>query len=258
MFTGLILFFIGCKIGSKKVFKETYYKSGKLMSKGWFIKDTIPVDAMFYFYENGNIEQIEERNDSGFLNGETKFYNKDGKIYGLTNYVKGVMQGFEYEYKDGALYTKNFFLNDTQMGDVFGFDKKSKINYYGFLDFDEHNRDLQKYDSTGNLIKDLRPIIFVDSIRPYVDSPEKENERSYDILLLVSNPPHCQSRIKIDYVSINGTLIKSDSIIHKEYFFKKEKFVDSLFAIKIGGSQYDSLDNKTTYQEHNAKLIYEK
>lgn len=144
----LFLYFAeSCKTNDKKKFKNDYYVSGKLKSKGWYIQDSIAVDTLFYFYENGNVEQVEVRDDSGFLTGKTWLYNENGQIYEVANYVKNAKYGFVYKYNNGILDTKNLFVNNTQVGDVFGFDTNGNINYYAFFDFEERNRNLMKWSS---------------------------------------------------------------------------------------------------------------
>jgi len=251
-------FFAGCN--NKKKPKKTYYPSGKLKSSGWYIKDSIPVDTLFNFFENGNVSSVQKRNDSGYLNGLTRYYYDNGILQAIDNYENDYLQGFGYRYsKSGKLYSKILYSNDKQVGDCYWYDIDGiSVNKYAFYDFLGHNRNLIEWDSTGNIVKDLRPIAFVDSIRAYNDVQDKDNERSYDISLLISNPPKCLSIIKIEYISKSGILIKKDSVGGEHHYVVKERFPDSLFTIRFVGIQYDSIKKKSSYYTSSSEIGYEK
>src|ERR1700749_2560351 len=93
------LFFSSCS-NNKKKYKIKYYLSGSIKSSGWYLKDSIWVDTMYNFYENGHISSIEVRNDSGVLNGESKFFYKNGELFQVLNYTNGIKTGFGYEFKN--------------------------------------------------------------------------------------------------------------------------------------------------------------
>ena len=231
----ILFFFQSCETQDKKVFKKQCYPSGKLKSCGYYVNDSIAIDTTTYFYENGN--------NSGYLNGVTKFYYENGVIERIMNYKEDSLQEFSYKYmQNGLPYSKIFYLDDKQVGDCYWYYSNiAKIRKYGFYDLEGHNRNLVTYDSTGNIIEDLRPIIFIDSIKTYSDSLDKKNYGSYDILLIISNPPKCRTSITIDYFSKEGVLIRRDSIVNKHYYFNRQKFSDSISNIKYVSSQYDSL-----------------
>lgn len=251
-------FFSGCFTKEERKVVKKYYSSGELKSYGYY-KDTLPVDTLYNLYEDGNLSSIMVYDSSGYLQGETVFYYHNGNKYQIINYDKGVTNDFFYEFSEsGELISKIFFLNDSQIGDSYVF-SKGIATVYNFYDFEKHNINFITYDSVyGKIIKDIRQKIFIDSLRPYIDPLDKEHERSYDILLVISNPPKCHSRIKVEYLSKNGVLMKREIITRKSYYFSKERFPDSLFSIKIFGSQYDSLKQKSTYQESIVTLNYEK
>ena len=255
----VVCFFCGCFTKKERKIVKKYYNSGKLKSYGYYIKDTIPVDTLHSLYEDGNLSSIMIYDSSGYLQGQTIFYYENGNKYQIINYNKGVTNDFFYEFSEGGeLKSKIFFLNDSQIGDSYVFSKEM-VTVYNFYDFEKHNINFITYDSvSGNIIKDIRQKIFVDSLRPYNDTLDKEHERSYDMLVIISNPPKCRSTVKVEYLSKNGVLMKNDSITSRSYYFSKERFPDSLFSIKIFGSQYDSLKHKSTYQESNVKLNYKK
>jgi len=248
----------GCKTKKEKLFKKEYYSSGKVKTYGWYISDSIPVDTLFTLYESGNKLSIHIFDSLGDYVKIISYY-ENGNIHEIINYKNGLADGFYYVfYEDGKLKKKLLYLNDLSIGDEFFFDKSNNIVSYNFYDWHDHNINLIKYDSVGKITKDIRQTIFIDSLRPYNDSLDKENERSYDLLLVISNPPKCKSLIKIDYLSKNNNLMKSDSVINESYYFKKERLPDSLFSINILGSQYDSIKNKTIFQKSKMNLEYQK
>ena len=251
----LFLFFTiqSCKTKNdaqnKKIFKTHYYPSGKLKNSGWYIKDSMAVDTNYNFYENGKIQFIEVRDDSGYSNGETKIFFEKGNIEEIQNYKKNTLHGFNYRYnQDGFLYSKVFNLNNKQVGDCYWYHGDGVIvRKYGFYDFENHNRNLVTYDSIGSIRKDLRPIIYVDTIRTYIDSLSKAKESFYDVLLVMSNPPKCHTGVTIDYLK-NSVLMQRDIIKNKQYYFTKNRFSDSITYIKYSGIQYDSIKQKSLFQ----------
>jgi len=242
-----------CIIKSK--YKRTYCSSGVLESVGWYIMDSVPGHSSSHFYKNGKL-YMETRDDSGNLNGIAKIYYKNGKLNQLQYYVNNLRQGFIYDYfENGKLRGRIFCLNDKQTGDGYLYDERGHINRYWFLDFLGRNRNLMKWDKAGNMIEDLCPVIFIDSTRSYNEPVDKDNEYSYDVMVIIANRPKCRTSVKIDYISKNGITMKSDSSIGKPYYFSKDRFFDSLHLIKFFGSEYDSTNQKTTYQRSETELV---
>lgn len=233
---------------------ETFYPSGALKSKKWFWKEGVFVDTAYYYYENGNYSSIDILNDSGVLNGISKLFYENGNLYQSIPYSNGMVEGFVYEYtKQGSLYSKIFYLNDTQIGDCFWFhhDRLKSISQYNFFDFTKHNLNLITYDSiTGKPVKDMYQDIFIDSV---IYNTGIKND-SLSIQLLISNPPYRRSTVRVDYLSRSGRVIKSDSISGMPYFLLNQQMPDSLYALNFWGSQYDSL-TKTTQTQSSKKVI---
>lgn len=238
----------GCFNKEKRKYKKTYYASGKLENAGWYLHDTLLVDTMYWYYENGNVSAIDIRNDSGILNGIGKMYYENGNLMQVANYINGFQERWVYKYtKEGFLDTRGFCLHDKAAGDIFGYDKNGNINYYGFYDFNEENRNLIEWDSTEKIIKDYRYVQWVDSTDRIIDTLQ--------IRLLISNPPKCRTVVKLDYLSAKGFLIKSDIVTGVPYRFIKELVSDSLKTVKISSAQYDSATKKISY--HSGKLNIE-
>lgn len=256
----LITFFTinGCKTNINKKFKKKFYSSGALKSYGWYVNDSIAIDSLYTFYDNGIISSIDIFDSIGSSIKSISYY-KNKNIHDIINFKNDLVNGIYYVFNDdGKLNKKVFYFNGVSVGDALFFNDSSKLYYYNFYDWKNHNLNTITYDSLDKIGFDFRQTIFIDSLRPYNDSLDKEYERSYDLLLIISNPPKCKSVIKIDYLSKKNILMKSDSVINKPYYFKKEKLPDSLFSINILGSQYDSIKNKTIFQKSKMDLEYQK
>jgi len=246
-----------CEIKNKKEFKKEFYPSGKLKTYGWYINDSIPIDTLYTFYEKGGLSGMDIFDTLGNYIKAVGYY-KNGNVNELINYKRGLANGFRYHfYENGQVKKKVFYYNDLSVGDAFFYDKKNNIVAYNFYDWKNHNLNLIEYDSlSGRELKNVTQTIFIDSLRPYNDTLNKTDERSYDLLCIISNPHSHKTVVKINYLSKNGNLMKSDSCTNEPYFFKKEILSDSLFSINILGSQFDSMKNKTVFQKNTILLKY--
>lgn len=256
IFISMFVFFaIGCKTDNKKKFKQQYFPSGILKNKGWYIRDSIAVDTIIHYFENGNTYLLEVRNDSGYLNGAIKSYYENGRMQELMNYKNDNLEGFSYHFrKDGTIESKIFYTKDKKAGDCFWYDSTNTVvRKYGFYDLEGHNRNLIIYDSIGNILKDFRQVIYIDSIRTYLDSINNSDVSFYNVLLLISNPPKCRTTITIDY--LKGLILKrKDSIIDQQYYFRKKRFSDSITSVKYSGVQYDSIKKSFLYQKGSVTI----
>jgi hypothetical protein len=237
---------VSCNKNDKKEVKE-YYQSGKLKKSGWYTKDNTPVDTAFYFFENGNYERIEIRNDSGLLNGISKSFHDNGHLYQEIPYVNNTIEGFIYTYKEnGQLSSKIYQLKTRQIGDGFWYDENGKISQYGFNGFGNNHRNYIKYDNNGKILDKIAPFIMMDSISSY--TPGTKKNEVYKVALLLSNPPNCRTSVLINYLTKDSIITKQDSVTAKPYYFKEETFSTDLYSIVFYGKQYDSLTGKTLLQ----------
>lgn len=254
----LWLTFSSCsKKNKSKLFKK-YYPNGMIRSYGQYINDTIPIDTLFSFYPNGRQHSILVHDSSGRPNGESIFYHDNGNIYQRINYRNGLIQDFFYEFdRNGKLVSKIFFLNSNQLGDSYYYDSKnSNVSAYNFYDFSGRNLNSITYDSILKSNKNIRQRIFIDSVYAYNDSLDKQHEHSYNIYLVVSNPPKSRSVVRIDYKSSKGIIIRTDSVTGIPYYFKKERLPDTVAIINFFASQFDSATNKIIYQSSSNALRY--
>jgi len=233
-----------CDQNEKKLVKE-YYQSGKLKKSGWYLHSKIPVDTIFYYFEDGNTERIEVRNDSGQLNGITRLYHANGLISKEIPYLNNSVKGFINSYSEkGQLASRLFYLNTRQIGDGYWYVPSGKINQYGFNGFGKDYRNFIKYDENGKILEKIAPIIFMDSISTYVTT----DENMYAVSLLLSNPPNCRTSVLINYLSQDSIIKLQDSVISQPYYFKKEKFSSDIDRVMFYGKQYDSSTGKTLSQ----------
>jgi antitoxin component YwqK of YwqJK toxin-antitoxin module len=228
----LLIFLIGCNAKEKKVLLKKYYPSGKLLSYGWYTTDSsnIAIDTIHKFYENGRPSEISIYDSAA-----------TGKLNGIS------MQGFRYEFNQfGKPETKQFYLDDNPIGDNFGYDKNGIINHYAFYWVDTTYVSYIEYDTLGKIKSELntRSVLFNYIAKINNDTLKNTIKKSCDIKIIPSNPPRCRTKVNIDFISKNGFIIKSDSIVNIELFSKKYLMPDTLKVIKYRAIQYDSIINK--------------
>jgi len=235
-----------CNKKEKQPLKETY-PSGKLKKSGWVNKDNVPVDSMLYYFENGNPERIEVRDDSGRLNGVSKTFYENGTIKQEIPYIENSIEGFLNSYTaSGRIASRIYQLKDRQVGDGYWFDESGSLSQYGFNGFGKDHRNYIKYDAAGGIAEKIAPFIFTDSLSIY--TPVNSEQQVYEVSVLLSNAPKCRTSVLINYLGKDSAIIKQDSVTGKSYYFKKEKFAQDIYSIKFYGKQYDSLTGKTLLQ----------
>ncbi|MEO6489785.1 MAG: hypothetical protein ABIO04_07595 [Ferruginibacter sp.] len=242
----------GCNKDDKKILKE-YYPSGKLKKSGKYIKSTIPVDSTFYYFENGNYERIEVRNDSGVLNGFSKSFHENGQVFQEIPYINNSVNGLISSYNEkGQLTSKLFYLDTRQLGDGYWFAETGNMSQYGFNGFGKDHRNFIKYDASGKISEKIAPFIFMDSVSTYMNADDK----TYEASLLLSNPPNCRTSVLINYLSKDSIIKQQDSVVSKPYYFKKQNFPYDIYRIIFYGKQYDSVTGKTLLQNMTRQMRY--
>ncbi len=247
----LLIFLAGCTTKEKKVFIKKYYPSGKLLSYGWYVndRDSFAIDTIYKFYENGKQSAISiyDSRGTGRLNGVSILYYDNGNKYQVTNYTKGLAQGFSYEYnKFGKLDTKQFYLDDKPIGDNYGYDKNGNLHHYAFYWIDTNYVSYIEYDTLGNIKSGLnkRPVLFNYFTKTSNDSSKNKIQKKCYVQIIPSNPPRCRTSVHIEFISQNGFVIKKDSVVNAELYTKQYEMPDSLKLIKYYAIQYDSIINK--------------
>jgi len=238
---------LSCNKKEKQPLKE-FYPSRKLKRSGWVNKDKLLVDTTMYYFENGNYQRIEVRDDSGSLNGISTSFNEDGSIYQEIPYVNNSIEGFIYSYTgNGRLASKIYRVKARQIGDAYWYDETGKIYQYGFYGFGNAHSNFIKYAKTGEIVNKIAPYIFMDSVSSY--TPANSEEKTCEVFLLLSNAPKCRTSVLINYLSKDSAIIKQDSVTGRSYFYMKENSLPGIYNIVFTGRQYDSLTGKNLSQK---------
>ncbi|HQW92208.1 MAG TPA: hypothetical protein PKY28_03875 [Ferruginibacter sp.] len=243
---------VSCSKKEKQVVKE-FYPSGKLKKSGWVNKDKVLIDTTLYYFENGNYQRIEVRDDSGLLNGISRSYHENGSISQETPYINNSIEGFVYSYtENGRLSSKMFRVKARPIGDAYWYDESGKIYQYDFSGFGNGHRNYIKYDKTGKIVDKIAPFLFIDSVSSY--TPGTSGQKIYQVFLLLSNAPKCRTSVLINYLSKDSIIIKQDSLTGRSYFSSEEKFSQEISNIVFYGRQYDSLTGKNLSQKITRRL----
>jgi hypothetical protein len=241
-----------CNTSNKKQYKKNYYSSSKLKDEGWYIHDSIPVDSIFRYYENGNIDVIERRDDSGYLAGITSFYYENGRLESLGSFVEGLAQGFNTRfYRTGGISEKTFWYHGMSVGDAYFYDSLTgNIDAYRYFDFLGNTINLTDYDSsTGKITKNILQEFYTDSIKEMNKKEDSiKGDKRFDILLIISNPPKCKTNITIEYKAKNILLMR-DTVPSGPYYYIEKIVPNSVDSINYLGSLYDSLQQITFYYD---------
>ena len=134
------------------------------MSYGWYTNDSLAIDTIYKFYDNGKPAAISVYDSlgTGRLNGVSTLFYENGNPYQITNYVEGLAQGFSFEYYEfGKLSTKQFYLDDKPIGDNYGYDKNGILHHYAFYWIDTNYVSYIEYDTLGV----ENPVILTTSLR---------------------------------------------------------------------------------------------
>lgn len=245
----VVLIACSCKEDNIKIKKYEYYQSGKLKSEGFFIRDSLPVDTIKNYFENGSLKSIEIRDDSGKLNGISKIFYKNGTLRQIIPYVNDRTQGFVWFFSiSGKLMQKEFYFNNLQVGDIFYFDSSGKIDGYRFKDFKGKSLIQIDYDINGNINKENRQVLFIDSFILRSNRSENKKLRNCDILIIMSNPPKCNTTIKISFWD-KGKVYKTDNVAIGHYYKATEKIRTNTDSIIVFSKQYDSIIGKEKYEK---------
>lgn len=242
----------GCDKKVKETFKESY-PSGKLKMSGWVNKNKALVDTALYYYENGTLQRIEVRDDSGRLNGVARSFHENGDLFQEIPYLNNSIEGFVNSYKEnGHLASMAWQVGTRQVGDAYWYNESGELSQYGFTGFGTERRNYLKFDKNGNIIEKIAAFIFTDSLSTF--TPNNSQQEFYEIYLLLSNPPRSRTSVLINFLSKDSTIIKQDSITGKSYYFKKENLSSNIHSIIFYGRQYDSLTGKNLLQ-HATRAI---
>ncbi|MFT3981666.1 MAG: hypothetical protein QM687_14420 [Ferruginibacter sp.] len=237
------LFFYGCNEKKDNFYLEQHYKNGRVKSKGWYTNDTIPSDTIFYYYENGNIEQIVPHNKKGWKIGEVLNYDTNGVFLYTQKYFENSDFGFVSRYQNNKLILKNLFYQNNTYGDEYGYDSSGRIEHYYFWDFRENVRNMVVWEN-GKIKSKEQKLIYFDSVR--IEKSEIRNRYNYDIIVIISNPPNVKTLLDIYLLQDDKKILEKIQIENRHFFYRKIRS-DEFAYIQFSGKQYDSLTNKMTF-----------
>ena len=263
IFIPLMLFtliFNSCTRRPNKKLIIKYFASGKIKSRGMYLRDTIPVDTLFQYYTNGNdsLMSIYDNNGTGNLTNTSIYYNQNGNKSQESNYLYGSLISKTSQYtENGKCNFKSIYYNHNQVGDDYEFDTLTgKVSKFKFYNFTSDYLNYNDYDEKGLIKKNESKIqlIFKDTFYISALKNKKLTNKIYNYLLLISNPPHFRTAINFYYYGNNGELLKKDSIANQEILYLENQNYENLSHISIVGKQFDSITGKTKYQKEDVKL----
>lgn len=216
---------INGSLSTTKKHVRKYYPSGALFSEGYYRNDSIPIDTLTLFLENGKESQKIFYSPNGDLVSQTDFYYSNGKLYLICNSEKNLLHGYSFKFNDYNLLTgKVLFYKGIQMGDCFFYNEYGKVQTYAFKWIDSTIVAQIEYDSSGqvNLSKNRRSALFYYKyITDSSLSTHNRNSYSVNIDLVISNPPRCRTVVFVDFVDQFGKVFKADSIVNHPLYSKK-------------------------------------
>jgi hypothetical protein len=233
---------------SHKVEKKKYYSSGALYSRGFYIRDTIPVDTLIIYHEGGLVAHKKYYNEKGKFVSLTNYIYRNGKLRFIVATEDGLSQGFNYLFNDnGNLEVKSMFYKDKQKGDCFFYDIEGRVKSYIF-NWDSANVVINiDYNKNGQieLLTHKRTALFYfESRMDSCLSSTMKNCKIANIDLVISNPPKCKTVLYLDFLTSTGKILKTDSIVNTSIVKRKYTIDFPLDVIKYRAYQYDSTLNK--------------
>lgn len=130
-------------------YKE-YYANGKLRIEGTF-KNGVQVGELKEYYSNGMLKNTVNLDESGKQNGESIFYDIDGKKYHQLEFVKGNVTKITFIDKAGTS-TEIAAIKNKKLDYVFNY-PSGKVNVRGSVVDGKNEGDWKYYDYYGNLTK---------------------------------------------------------------------------------------------------------
>jgi antitoxin component YwqK of YwqJK toxin-antitoxin module len=152
----LVLAVFACGTGEQRR-KRTMIKKN---DKGTVISveqysDQNKLDGISTYYHDNGRRKEEISYSNGLMNGWDIHYFDNGLPSSKINFVNGVRQGTSYwYYPDGKIEEQSDSRNGKQFGPSLFFYPNGRLETFSSFDFEQHNRYLIKYDSTGKLLRE--------------------------------------------------------------------------------------------------------
>lgn len=181
-----------------KSYVVTRYGDGTILSEINYINDTIMHGIAKYYYKNGKVKD-EINYTNGLKNGIHKTYTLEGLLESSIEFKNGIQEGNTYWYhKNGKLKSKSFWINGKTFGDAYYYYDTGVLESYRSFDFEEHNRYLIKYDSSGLKIREEGTAL--GQLLLNGDFNSIPLNKNIIISISVANPPNTSTRVLLSEI----------------------------------------------------------
>jgi antitoxin component YwqK of YwqJK toxin-antitoxin module len=129
--------------GSKS--EESNYKNGVLRGE------------QIFYYENGQIQETRNFDESGSFSGAYKSYHENGNLKSEGQYENGAMNGkWKFFFKTGSIKEIVFFRNNVENGPFVEYHENGKLRYEGTYLNEKEEGLLKVYNDKGELEKHMQ------------------------------------------------------------------------------------------------------
>jgi len=172
---------------------------GNVQSEIHYINDTTIHGIAKYYYKNGKVKD-EINYTNGLKNGIHKTYTREGLLESSIEFKNGIQDGNTYWYhENGKLNSKSLWVNGKAFGDAYYYYDIGVLESYRSFDFEEHNRYLIKYDSSGLKIREEGTVLGQLLLDGDFDSvPLNKNVA---ISISVATPPNTSTKVLLGEIN---------------------------------------------------------
>lgn len=135
---------------------QRFYPDGTLAEEAHYKRDTLQGQRKF-FYKNGVVESVEHYNN-GIFHGKYLKYNEKGNLIVEQEYVNGAMQGFSLVYYPNGVLKEKYTIRDNEDNGPFQeFHENGRLKTEGtYVPAEEgslEQGELKEYDENGQLVR---------------------------------------------------------------------------------------------------------
>lgn len=145
----IVIPYFSCNFPAKEInsFEETNNQTEKIVK----INDSTAY--LVHYHDDKIYDSVSIIN--GKKNGWCFTFSEKGEIVSKIHYENDKRNGWGYMFVDGKLFRKLFFYKGNFFGDNYKYflDKREQVKVYHCYDFNENNRRVKIYDSTGRVVK---------------------------------------------------------------------------------------------------------
>ena len=150
----IIIYFlyINVNYSQDSVYKEFFFNSGELSSKGYLINN-IPDGQWVSYYSNSNIKSIGYWKNA-LLDSSWTFYDSNGRMTLLENYKENKKNGFSYEYDTAGLLTRKtlYIAGEKDGREIVYFKGSKQIKIENSYKKNKKNGVSKEFDNNGNIV----------------------------------------------------------------------------------------------------------